>query len=118
MVCFAQQRTRGGKHESGSAAGLARRSDVGMLPRQSVHDREYRMAWPAATQENQSQKIATDAPITALSQSPKPFARRFDLWRARCPNPDGSALMFPGMQARARKTLATPIHPDNWLRLY
>ena len=25
--------------------------------------------------------------------------------------------MFPGMQACARKPLATPIHPDNWLRL-
>src|SRR6266699_633025 len=25
--------------------------------------------------------------------------------------------MFPGMQARARKPLATPVHPDNWLRL-
>jgi integrase len=28
------------------------------------------------------------------------------------------ALMFPGMQARARKRLATPIHPDNRLLLY
>jgi integrase len=31
--------------------------------------------------------------------------------------PDANALMFPGMQARARKPLATPIHPDHWLRL-
>jgi integrase len=25
--------------------------------------------------------------------------------------------MFPGMQARARKPLTKPIHPNNWLRL-
>jgi integrase len=44
--------------------------------------------------------------------------KAIDLWRVRCPNPDASALIFPGMQARARKPLATPIHPDNCLRLY
>ena len=48
---------------------------------------------------------------------PQAVQRGIDLWRARCPNPDANALMFPGMQARARKALATPIHPDNWLRL-
>ncbi len=48
---------------------------------------------------------------------PQAVRKAIDLWRARCPNPDANALMFPGMQARARKPLATPIHPDNWLRL-
>ena len=48
---------------------------------------------------------------------PQAVRQAIDLWRARCPNPDANALMFPGMQARARKALATPIHPDNWLRL-
>jgi integrase len=48
---------------------------------------------------------------------PQAVRKAIDLWRARCPNPDTNALMFPGMQARARKPLATPIHPDNWLRL-
>jgi hypothetical protein len=43
--------------------------------------------------------------------------KAIDVWRAKCANPDANALMFPGMQARARKPLATPIHPDNWLRL-
>jgi len=48
---------------------------------------------------------------------PQAVRKAIDLWRARCPNPDANALMFPGMQARARKPLATPIHSDNWLRL-
>src|SRR5260370_10927576 len=48
---------------------------------------------------------------------PPDVREAIDLWRARCPSPDTNALMFPGMQARARKPLATPIHPDNWLRL-
>ena len=48
---------------------------------------------------------------------PQAVRKAIDLWRARCPNPDANALMFPGMQARARKPLPTPIHPDNWLRL-
>jgi para-nitrobenzyl esterase len=48
---------------------------------------------------------------------PQAVRKAIDLWRARCPNPDASALMFPGMQARARKPPATPIHPDKWLRL-
>src|SRR6266436_3695147 len=34
---------------------------------------------------------------------PKAVCKAIDLWRARCPNPDANALMFPGMQARARK---------------
>ena len=51
---------------------------------------------------------------------PQAVRKAIDLWRARCPNPDANALMFPGMKARARKPLATPIHSDNWprLRLY
>ena len=49
---------------------------------------------------------------------PQAVRKAIDLWRARCPNPDTNALMLSGMQARARKPLATPIHPDNWLRLY
>jgi integrase len=48
---------------------------------------------------------------------PQAVRKAIDLWRARCPNPDTNALMFPEMQARARKPPATPIHPDNWLRL-
>src|SRR5260370_5665718 len=48
---------------------------------------------------------------------PEAVRKAIDLWRAMCPNPDANALMFPGMQARARKPLAMPIHPDNWLRL-
>ncbi len=48
---------------------------------------------------------------------PEAVRQAIELWRARCPNADADALMFPGMQARARKPLATPIHPDNWLRL-
>jgi integrase len=48
---------------------------------------------------------------------PQAVRKAIDLWRAKCPNPDANALMFPGMQARARKPLASPIHPDNWLRL-
>jgi hypothetical protein len=48
---------------------------------------------------------------------PQAVRHAIDLWRTQCPNSDASALMFPGMQARARKPLATPIHPDNWLRL-
>jgi len=48
---------------------------------------------------------------------PQAVCKAIDLWTARCPNPDASALMFPGMQAGARKPLATPIYPDNWLRL-
>ena len=48
---------------------------------------------------------------------PQAVRKAIELWRAKCPNPDPNALMFPGMQARARKALATPIHPDNWLRL-
>jgi integrase len=48
---------------------------------------------------------------------PHAVRKAIDLWRARCPNPDTNALMFPGMRARARKPLPTPIHPDNWLRL-
>ena len=48
---------------------------------------------------------------------PQAVRKAIDLWRGQCPNPNASALMFPGMQARARKPLATPIHPDNWLRL-
>ena len=48
---------------------------------------------------------------------PQAVRHAIDLWRAQCPNADANALMFPGMQARARKPLATPIHPDNWLRL-
>jgi len=39
---------------------------------------------------------------------PQAVRKAIDLWRARCPNPDASA----------RKPLATPIHSDNWLRLY
>jgi integrase len=48
---------------------------------------------------------------------PQPVHHVIDLWRAKCPNPDANALMFPEVQARARKPLATPIRPDNWLRL-
>jgi len=48
---------------------------------------------------------------------PQAVRHAIESWRAKCPNPDANALMFPGMQARARKTLATPMHPDNWLRL-
>jgi hypothetical protein len=42
---------------------------------------------------------------------PQAVRKAIDLWRARCPSPDTNALMFPGVQARARKPLATPIHP-------
>ena len=49
---------------------------------------------------------------------PQAVRKAIELWPAKCPNADASALMFPGMQARARKPLTTPVHPDNWLRLY
>jgi len=32
---------------------------------------------------------------------PQAVRKAIELWRARCPNPDSNALMFPGMQARA-----------------
>jgi integrase len=48
---------------------------------------------------------------------PQAVRKVIELWRARCPNPDASALMFLGMRARERKPLATPIHPGDWLRL-
>ena len=34
---------------------------------------------------------------------PQAVRKAIDLWRARCPNPDANALMFPGMQARGAK---------------
>jgi len=87
-----------------------------MLQRQCIHDRQYRMARPTATQENQAQDRygRTNYRLVAIPQAVR---LAIDLWRANCPNPDANALMFPRMRARARKPLATPIHPDNWLRL-
>jgi integrase len=38
-------------------------------------------------------------------------------WRSRSPNPNSDALLFPGLQAKGRVTLPTPMYPDNWLRL-
>ncbi len=38
-------------------------------------------------------------------------------WRTTCPKTDPDALMFPGMRAKGQLPIATPAHPDNWLRL-
>jgi hypothetical protein len=38
---------------------------------------------------------------------PQAVRNAIELWRAKFPNPDASALMFPGMEARARKALAS-----------
>jgi integrase len=87
-----------------------------MLHRQCVHYREYRVAWSAAEQKikRKNRYGRTNYRLVAIPQAVR---KAIDSWRARCPNPDANALMFPGMQARARKPLATPIHSDNWLRL-
>lgn len=48
---------------------------------------------------------------------PELVRQTIEEWRRECGQPEGETLMFPGTQARGRKPLEGPMHPDNWLRL-
>ena len=47
---------------------------------------------------------------------PHAVRNAIDLWRARCPNTDASPHV-PRNASSGAQAAATPIHPDNWLRL-
>src|SRR6266436_5268563 len=64
-----------------------------------VRDRQYGVAWPAATQEDQAQK-SFRRPTFAWSRFPRRWAGPIEQWRAQCLGaPD--ALMFPNPGPRA-----------------
>lgn len=48
---------------------------------------------------------------------PQAVRQVIEQWLAECRNTAADSLMFPGTRARGRKTLDTPMFPDNWLRL-
>ena len=48
---------------------------------------------------------------------PRAVREAIEDWRRQCGDTGADALMFPGTRARGRKTLATPMFPENWLRL-
>jgi hypothetical protein len=73
-----------------------------MLQRQCIHDRQHRVAWPAAAQEDQAQEPLRTHQLPTC-RDPQAVRKAIDLWRPRCPNPDANALMFPRMRARAPK---------------
>ena len=47
---------------------------------------------------------------------PDALRQAIEDWRSICPKPK-PGLLFPGLRARGRLVLPTPMNPDNWLRL-
>ena len=75
-------------------------------------------AWRGRLQRNKiKRKKRFGGTSYRLVAIPDAALQAIDKWRSVCPNPKPDGLRFPGLRARGRLALPTPMNPDNWLRL-